>query len=52
MAIKKTYEPGTRPGTVRPVYRVDGDGPYKTHPTEEAAKERETELAGRRTNKK
>lgn len=29
------------------MYRVDGDQPYKTHPTEQAAKERETELAAK-----
>lgn len=45
MSIEKTYEPGVRPGTLRDVYRVAGDQPYKTHPTEEAAKEREAELA-------
>lgn len=45
MAIETTYEPGIRPGTLRPVYRVSGDQPYKTHSTEAAAKERETELA-------
>lgn len=45
MAIHTTYEPGVRPGTLRAVHRVDGDQPYKTHPTEAAAKEREAELA-------
>jgi hypothetical protein len=45
MAINKSYEPGVHPGTLRDVYRVTGDQPYKTHPTEEAAKEREAELA-------
>jgi hypothetical protein len=47
MAIHTTYEPGIRPGTLRAVYRVDGDQPYKTHSTEAAAKEREAELAAR-----
>ena len=45
MAIETTYEPGIRPGTLRPVYRVAGDQPYKTHPTEAAAQKREAELA-------
>ena len=45
MSIEKTYEPGVRPGTLRDVYRVAGDQPYKTHPTEAEAKEREAELA-------
>jgi hypothetical protein len=45
MAIKKSLVPGIRPGTLRAEYRVEGDQPYKTHPTEEAAQEREAELA-------
>lgn len=52
MPIETTYEPGIRPGTLRTVYRVDGDQPYKTHTTEEAAQKREAELAARSTSEK
>lgn len=45
MSIHTTYEPGIRPGTLRAVHRVDGDRPYATYPTKEAAQKRETELA-------
>ena len=50
MAIKTTYEPGIHPGTLRPVHRVDGDKPYATYPTKEAAQKRETELAATDTD--
>ena len=45
MSIKTTYEPGIRPGTLRPVHRVDGDRPYATYPTKAEAQKREAELA-------
>lgn len=52
MSIEKTYEPGVRPGTLREVYRVAGDQPYKTHPTEEAAQKREAELVEQKSTKR
>jgi hypothetical protein len=44
MAIKKSYVPSETPGRLRPEYRVDGDSPWQSYPTREAAEKRETEL--------
>lgn len=45
MAINKSLVPDVHPGTLRAEYRVDGDRPYATYPTEVKAKTREAELA-------
>lgn len=50
MPIHTTYEPGTHPGTLRAVHRVDGDRPYTTYPTQAEAEQREAELADRTDN--
>jgi hypothetical protein len=44
MPIEKSLVPDVYPGTVRPVYRVEGDRPYATYPTKAEAEQRETEL--------
>jgi hypothetical protein len=44
MAIEKSFVPSVTPGVLRPEYRVDGDSPWQSYPTREAAEEREAEL--------
>lgn len=44
MAINESYVPSAGPNRLRPEYRVDGDSPWQSYPTREAAEKREAEL--------
>lgn len=44
MPIRKSFVPSEMPGVLRPEYRVDGDSPWQSYPTREAAEKREVEL--------
>lgn len=44
MPIEESFVPSEIPRVLRPEYRVDGDSPWQSYPTPEAAKEREAEL--------
>lgn len=50
MPIRKSLVPAVRPGTLRDEYRVEGDSPWQSYPTREAAEEREAELAAAKTD--
>jgi hypothetical protein len=45
MAIEESFVPSETPGRLRPEYRVEGDSPWRSYPTREAAEKREAELS-------
>jgi hypothetical protein len=46
MPIEESFVPSETPRALRAEYRVDGDSPFRSYPTREAAEEREAELTG------
>lgn len=48
MAINESYVPSAGPNRLRPEYRVDGDSPWQSYPTREAAEKREAELEAKK----
>jgi hypothetical protein len=46
MAIRESFVPSETPRVLRAEYRVEGDSPWQSYPTREAAEEREAELTG------
>jgi hypothetical protein len=44
MPIEESFVPSETPGALRPEYRVEGDSPWQSYPTREAAEKREAEL--------
>jgi hypothetical protein len=46
MPIRETFVPSETPRVLRAEYRVEGDSPFRSYSTREAAEEREAELAG------